>query len=362
MGTLFSLSKSATSTALDTSEIALLLFGILLTIGLIGEYAKSERWKRYVRTFEMFVIIGVAGELLADGGIFLFSSHLQTIADQEIGELTKEAGDAKDSAKGAAVDAANAGASAKQAIADSSMALAQAKDALTNTEKAARSLGKAEKEANDAQAASFSALALAKGAREEADSFKKDIASAMTLAAEAESHLRDALKQAEDATAELNRLKTHRSLTGVTALVSTLGSFKGTEFGFMGVFADQESANLAEQISDALQSSGWTPTNAPNTGRGSGPFIRIKNFPASVQPSISTGVNVDVEIEEAVEDINKLPVPQKPKQVQAVIALKSALALSISPAQPDLATTNFGTAPANPKIKPRVLITVGKKP
>jgi hypothetical protein len=39
----------------------------------------------------MFVIIGVAGELLADGGIFLFSSHLQTIADLEIGDLTKKA-------------------------------------------------------------------------------------------------------------------------------------------------------------------------------------------------------------------------------------------------------------------------------
>src|SRR5450432_3305272 len=85
MGTFFSLSKSATSIALGTSEIVLLLFGILLTVGLIGEYAKSERWKRHVKTFEMLVISGVAGELLADGGIFLFSSHLQTIADREIG-------------------------------------------------------------------------------------------------------------------------------------------------------------------------------------------------------------------------------------------------------------------------------------
>jgi hypothetical protein len=89
MGTFFSLSKSATSTALDISEIALLLFGVLLVVGLIGEYAKSERWKKYVRVFEMFVIIGVAGELLADGGIFLFSRHLQTIAALEIAHLTK---------------------------------------------------------------------------------------------------------------------------------------------------------------------------------------------------------------------------------------------------------------------------------
>lgn len=42
----------------------------------------------------MLVIIGVAGELFADGGIFLFSRHLQTIAD-----LTQEA---EKSAEGAA--------------------------------------------------------------------------------------------------------------------------------------------------------------------------------------------------------------------------------------------------------------------
>ena len=84
MGTLFALSKSATSTALDISEIALLLFGIVLTAGLIGEYAKSERWKKHVKIFEMLVIIGVAGELFADGGIFQFSRHLQTIAEQGV--------------------------------------------------------------------------------------------------------------------------------------------------------------------------------------------------------------------------------------------------------------------------------------
>lgn len=84
MSTRFSLSTSASSTGLDISEVLLLLFGVLLTAGLIGEYAKSDRWKKHVKTFEMLVIIGVAGELLADGGIFLFSRHLQIISEQEI--------------------------------------------------------------------------------------------------------------------------------------------------------------------------------------------------------------------------------------------------------------------------------------
>ena len=40
---LFLLSKSVTSTALDISEVALLFFGLLLVVGLIGEYAESDK-------------------------------------------------------------------------------------------------------------------------------------------------------------------------------------------------------------------------------------------------------------------------------------------------------------------------------
>ena len=116
MGTLLSLSKSATSFALDASEIALLLFGLVVVIGVAGEVAKGERWKPYVRLFEVLVIFGVAGELLADGGIFLFSKHLQTIAELEIAELTKTAGNAKASAEGAANAASRANTAAGDAL------------------------------------------------------------------------------------------------------------------------------------------------------------------------------------------------------------------------------------------------------
>ncbi len=95
MGIFLSLSKSATSIALDVSEIVLLLFGVMLVIGLVGEYAKSEKWKKRARIFELLVIVGVAGELFADGGVFLFSAHLQTISDVEVARLHKEAGDAE---------------------------------------------------------------------------------------------------------------------------------------------------------------------------------------------------------------------------------------------------------------------------
>ena len=149
MGTLFSLSKSATSIALDTSEIVLLLFGILLTVGLIGEYAKSDRWKRHVKTFEMLVIIGVAGELLADGGIFLFSSHLQTIADQEIGDLAIVAHNAKVSADGAADSAARAEASAKTADVDAGKALDKSNAANNAAGAAQEKTGEVAKQADE---------------------------------------------------------------------------------------------------------------------------------------------------------------------------------------------------------------------
>jgi hypothetical protein len=43
-----------------------------------------------MKFFEMLVIIGVLGELIADGGIFLFSSNLQTIAKTEIASVSND--------------------------------------------------------------------------------------------------------------------------------------------------------------------------------------------------------------------------------------------------------------------------------
>jgi hypothetical protein len=100
MFSIFSLPKSASSLWLGISEGLLLAFGALLVIGLIGEYSKSDRWKPFVRAFERMVIIGVAGELLADGGIFLLSRRLQTLSDREVAQFTQQAALATETAKG----------------------------------------------------------------------------------------------------------------------------------------------------------------------------------------------------------------------------------------------------------------------
>ncbi len=105
---LFSLSKSATNSALNWSELVLLIFGIVLVVGLVGEYKTLEPHSRRMKFFEMLVILGVLGELLGDGGIFLFSHQLQVISDNEIAEVTRNAGDARTSAREAAEAAARA--------------------------------------------------------------------------------------------------------------------------------------------------------------------------------------------------------------------------------------------------------------
>ena len=92
------LSKAATSSALHVSELVVLLFGLLLVVGLIGEVSKSSRWKTKLRIFEVMVIVGVAGELIGDGGIFIFTEQLQAISDTDAARLNKEAGDARSEA------------------------------------------------------------------------------------------------------------------------------------------------------------------------------------------------------------------------------------------------------------------------
>src|SRR5260370_18418057 len=89
------LSKSFTISALDVSETALFVFGLALTVGVLGEYKKFPTVLRAsLATFEVLVVIGIAGELIADGAIFVFSRHLRTISEGDYAVLNNEAGKA----------------------------------------------------------------------------------------------------------------------------------------------------------------------------------------------------------------------------------------------------------------------------
>jgi hypothetical protein len=97
MGYFLSLSKSWTSFALNCSELLLLIFGVILVAGLVGEYRIRESSPWFKRC-ELLVIIGVLGELLSDGAIFTFSRHLETLSDIEVATLNVKASEANKAA------------------------------------------------------------------------------------------------------------------------------------------------------------------------------------------------------------------------------------------------------------------------
>jgi hypothetical protein len=113
MGYFFSLSKSTTEHCLNASELLLLVCGAVLAFGAAGEYLEEHdvlpRWMRWSRepklVFVWMVAISLIGEFAGDAGVYLFSGHLQSIADQEIKDANSRALDAKTSAERAAAAA-----------------------------------------------------------------------------------------------------------------------------------------------------------------------------------------------------------------------------------------------------------------
>src|ERR1035437_6001349 len=247
---------SSLAKSLSRWEVAEYIFAGFVTVACAGEYvADFKDWftggdkakkQRLAKASTLLLIAALALELTC-----LVKTN--SLSGQLIGSLDEKAGEADTKANTALGTSATALTQSANAITDSSTALSQAKDALSKAGKAADSLGKAEDEANKAQTASSNALTLARGARQEADSFEKDIVSAKKQAAEAESHLAEALKRAADATAELNRLTTPRTIPHTAQVVSPLKTFRGTEYMFIGACGDMECLDLVDSINDLLQ-------------------------------------------------------------------------------------------------------------
>lgn len=227
---------------------------------------------------------------------------------------------------------------------------------MIGAQNAEKSLGKAESEARDAQAASSNALTLATGARQEADTFERDIVSAKTQAAEAESNLAEALRQAAAATEELTRLKTPRSLTNVSASVAALKGFGDTEYTFSSVFADEESIGLLKQIDGALQLAGWKRV-PPGGGVVIIPHVLGAGVDFSVPPGTGTGVSVSVDSLESVVTLRSLPRALAPPPLRAALALNDFIASTLVPPQQGSKDVfvEHGTSTT-------VRIVVGKKP
>ena len=277
-------------------------------------------------------MIAIAGEFVGDAGVFIFSRHLQNLEGADIQTLSRE----------------------------SQSALANATNADSKAKAAASLLDIARKDSDAAKQASNKAQTIAHDARQEADSFEKDIVTAKERAAAAESHLAEAEKQAANATAELNRLRSPRTITNAAQLVSELRRFKNTNYKFMSVYPNDESTDLLESIDDVLQRAGWQRQSQQGLNLGI-PALSLTDAHGTfiVPEGINTGVEISADSSEPITVLNSLPPDKRPAPVRIAVVLRNSLASSILPSN-DVNTK----VSVNEVKQPTMLIqiAVGQKP
>jgi hypothetical protein len=327
------------SKALSMWEYGEYISCALVAVACAGEYiADFTNWvtggireskERLAKLSTLLLIFALALELLC-------LVRANTLSSALIGSLDQKAGEANEKAKAA--------------IGSSAIALAQ-------SGAAEQSSGKALADSDKARASASNALALATSARQEADSFEKDIASAKRQATEAESHLAEALKRAADATAELNRLKSPRSLVNIPGLITTLQVFKGTEYTFSSVFQDEESIDLLKAIDSALQGAGWKRVKPPGGFAAVNVYGRQVDF--AVPVNVITGMQVSVDSEQPLAVLQSLRLDELPQPVRAAVALNLSLSSNISPPQEK---SEGKPVDVEPGTSGTIRIAVGKKP
>ena len=205
-------------------------------------------------------------------------------------------------------------------------------------------------------------MALAKDTRREADSFDERIVYANKTAAEAESHLADALQRAAHAEQQLKDLRSPRSLTDVSSLKQALLPFKGTEYMF-NVFPDEESVQFLKSFNEVLLSADWVRKAAPyHLGIPS-----LKVFPGadpqnldSVPECTSTGISVSAHSPESLDVIRTTPLDKLPKNIQSALALWAIIPKHVLPSDEHSAAAAVNIDPGS--TKDPIVICVGKKP
>ncbi len=362
---------------LSVWEITEYVSEALVGLGCLGEYiAEYAKWPTGWTNDQKHTLGRRSLVLLIVGIGFGLLSLIQTNALS--GEVIGSLGD----------QAEQAGSKAKLAVDTSDGALAKSGLAMNASGDALSKAGKAE-------GAASSALTLAQGARQEADSFEKDIASAMKQAADAEGHLKDALARAEaaatlakgyekeiadakrdasearalltdarqlaeearqrasEATAGVNRIEANRSLSNPIELSRKVKEFENTEYMFSGVFADEESIQLLTQIDEALRHAGWQRTKAPHQFPA---LVIFGKDDDDVHVVISTGIQISVDASESLAVLQSLPVEKLPQLVRAAVALNVELGSNMFPAsEAKLVDVQTGTSKT-------IRIIVGKKP
>jgi hypothetical protein len=325
----------------DLEAGGLVFFALLVVMEALAHNSKDE-YRKHV--FDSIGIWFFAIAIFCEIGGYWYGQRNDELSQNAFNSLDSQVKEAKSNVA-AAVD-------------DSRAAVAQAKDALAKSGEAARNLGKAESEARGARVASANALNLAHGARTEADSFEKDIASAKQQAANAESHLAEALRQAAQAQAELNRIRSPRTIINEPALVASLTPFKGIEYT-LNVFQDDESIQFTKDIGRVMDAGGWI-RNQPKGMILGLTYLNVFDKGGALPTCVETGIQIHVKEKESFEALQLHPARDLPKTLLAAGALRAALIASVSPSD----ERNVGKSVWLDKDSGEgpVVICVGKKP
>jgi hypothetical protein len=273
----------------------------------------------------LLIVVGVAGEYVADSFVSRADGYVQTFDEILLTETQS-----------------------RTALA-SGRASAAYERASENEKETAATLKQAELERADAA----KSLASAEAATREAKGYSLQIAQANERAANAEA-------RAAQAELELARIRTPRSLTEVPELIAALTPFKGTEYR-LNVFQDDESVQFTKVIDDVLNRAGWL--RKPSPQRLGIPSLAIfgKDNEQAIPICVETGIQVHVWTEGSLDVLNARPLKDQPPTLQSAFALRVALVSHISP--PD--NRNVGgklTLDQNSVDKLPLVICVGKKP
>jgi hypothetical protein len=328
---------------LNFSEVMLVICGLLLAFGAIGEYLeehnKLPRWMRWPKlVFIVLVASSLVGEFLGDAGVFVSSKKLQEIEGAEIHALDIKANLARTNAN--------------DAIGKSQTAIKRSGSADTAAKAAVDKSSTAEKSA-------FNALSLAKGARQEADSFEKDIKDAKRDALEAKALLADARQLAAEAQAGVMRIHSSRTLRDKAAMSTKLAEFKDTEYTFSSVCADKECDDLLKLVDGVLQTAEWRRIK-PVFINGT-PAINVfgASIDFSVPVSLSPGIGISIDSRVGLSALQALPENMMPLLVRAAVALRGEI---ISNLLPHAAQEDVGMIDVAEGDSKTIRIGIGRKP
>jgi hypothetical protein len=188
-----------------------------------------------------------------------------------------------------------------------------------------------------------------------ADQAERSADAALVAASKSDALARGALQREVNEEAELQQIKTPRSLTNPSDFVAELKKFKGTEYTFSSVFSDEESINLLREIDSALQLAGWNRVKPPTGFPSIMVYGKDVDFP--VVSSLQTGLLIVINSPETLPALMAVPDDRKPEYIKAAGTLSLTLSSHLSPPQVRVISVDV-----EPGTSSTVQIIIGKKP